>query len=299
MMRHNIFKNLIGMSFLAGALAMSCTKDTIEPESIFKPSVTAETDFDRWLMRHYVEPYNVRFEYHLPDNETNFGYWVTPPAIDKSIEVAKLVKYTTLDAMNEMMSDGTDEKDPTEFARTYFPKVLFLVGNFEIAATGTTALASAENGLQINILGVNYFDRYVDSERIAGTMLHEFTHILDGTHNVPDEFRNITPNDYVGNKYTTMSYNECIRLGFISPYARSSSAEDIAETGGRLISASPEEWEQYFRDAGEGREKLERKYTVLKAWFLDSFGVDTDKWSEIFRRRISELDKIDWNNLDD
>ncbi len=293
--------DLLKASLLAftAFIAISCNKDEIRPESVFRLDEDRNTEFDQWLQRHFVEPYNIRFEYHLPDIETHFGYWVTPPETSKAIQVAKSLKYMTLDAMNEMMSDGTEDKDPTEFARTYFPKVLFLVGNFEISATGSTNLASAENGLQINILGVNFFKREVDAERIAGLMLHEFTHILDGTHNVPEEYRSVTPNDYVGSKYTQMSYDECIRLGFISPYARSSIAEDIAEVGGRVISATPQEWEKWYRDAGEGREKLERKYNIIKAWLMDSFGVDADKWGEIYRRRVKELDKIDWNNLDD
>ncbi|MCM1176887.1 MAG: putative zinc-binding metallopeptidase [Bacteroidales bacterium] len=279
--------------------AASCEKDIPGDESILHLPESYSTEFDEWLQRHYVEPYNVRIEYHLPDIESHFNYWVTPPEISKSIEIAKLLQHTTLGAMNEMMSTGSEDEDPTVFAKKYFPKVIYLVGNFEIAATGTTSLASAENGLQINILGVNYFNRAADSERIAGTMLHEFTHILDGIHNVPDEFRSITPNDYVGSKYTTYGYNECIKLGFISPYARSSIAEDIAETGGRIISCTDAQWEQFYRDAGEGREKLERKYNVIKAWLMDSFDVDADKWRDIYLRRLKELDSIDWTNLND
>ena len=103
-------------------------------------------------------------------------------------------------------------------------------------------LASAENGLQINVLGVKFFDREKDSERIAGTMLHEFMHILDGTYPVPSDYDTITQSDYVGDKYA-QSGNDYMELGFVSKYARSSPAEDIAETGGRLISMSEEEWE--------------------------------------------------------
>ena len=40
-----------------------------------------KSEFDLWLERHYVEPYNVKFEYRMPDRETHFNYWVTPPPI--------------------------------------------------------------------------------------------------------------------------------------------------------------------------------------------------------------------------
>mgnify|MGYP003255870297 FL=1 len=223
--------SLFLLLLVAGATT-SCDKDEPDGKSIFVDPAEEKTEFDFWLDRHYTEPYNIRFEYRMPDRETHFNYWVSPPPVDKSIEVAKLIKYSTLDAMAELMSD---QKDPLLFAKSYFPRVLYLVGSFEISSTGNTVLASAENGLQINVLGVKFFDREKDSERIAGTMLHEFMHILDGTYPVPSDYDTITQSDYVGDKYA-QSGNDYMELGFVSKYARSSPAEDIAETGGRLIS---------------------------------------------------------------
>ena len=160
--------SLFLLLLVAGATT-SCDKDEPDGKSIFVDPAEEKTEFDFWLDRHYTEPYNIRFEYRMPDRETHFNYWVSPPPVDKSIEVAKLIKYSTLDAMAELMSD---QKDPLLFAKSYFPRVLYLVGSFEISSTGNTVLASAENGLQINVLGVKFFDREKDSERIAGTMLH-------------------------------------------------------------------------------------------------------------------------------
>lgn len=148
-------------------LMFSCSKDELSSESIFKEDNYRYTEFDSWLQRNYVEPYNVRFEYRMPDRETSFNYWVSPPNIKESIMIAKLIKFTTLEAMVEMMSSGDETADPALFVKSYFPKVLYLVGSFEISSSGSTALASAENGLQINILGVNFFEYHKDAERIA------------------------------------------------------------------------------------------------------------------------------------
>ena len=221
-------------------LTLSCTKDEISSESIFKDEEQNNTEFDSWLQRNYVEPYNIRFEYRMPDRETSFNYWVSPPNIKESIMIAKLIKFTTLEAMVEMMSSGDETEDPALFVKSYFPKVLFLVGSFEISSSGTTALASAENGLQINILGVNFFEYHKDAERIAGTMLHEFTHILDGIHGSPAEFKDITLSDYVGDRYTSLT-EDPYQKGFVSNYARSHYSEDVAETCGRLISLTEAE----------------------------------------------------------
>ena len=279
-------------------LTLSCTKDEISSESIFKDEDQNNTEFDSWLQRNYVEPYNIRFEYRMPDRETSFNYWVSPPNIKESIMIAKLIKFTTLEAMVEMMSSGDETEDPALFVKSYFPKVLFLVGSFEISSSGSTALASAENGLQINILGVNFFEYHKDAERIAGTMLHEFTHILDGIHGSPAEFKDITLSDYVGDRYTSLT-DDPYQKGFVSNYARSHYSEDVAETGGRLISLTEAEREAMIAKAGPvGGPLMRKKFDMLKKWLKDSYGVDTDRWSEIYHRRIAQLDNLDWESLD-
>lgn len=277
----------------------SCAKDEVSSESIFKEENHRYTEFDSWLQRNYVEPYNVRFEYRMPDRETSFNYWVSPPNIKESIMIAKLIKFTTLEAMVEMMSSGDETEDPALFVKSYFPKVLFLVGSFEISSSGSTALASAENGLQINILGVNFFEYHKDAERIAGTMLHEFTHILDGIHGSPAEFKDITLSDYVGDRYTSLT-DDPYQKGFVSNYARSHYSEDVAETGGRLISLTEEEREAMIAKAGSvGGPLMRKKFDMLKKWLKDSYGVDSDRWCEIYHRRIAQLDSLDWESLDE
>ena len=277
----------------------SCAKDEVSSESIFKEENHRYTEFDSWLQRNYVEPYNVRFEYRMPDRETSFNYWVSPPNIKESIMIAKLIKFTTLEAMVEMMSSGDETEDPALFVKSYFPKVLFLVGSFEISSSGSTALASAENGLQINILGVNFFEYHKDAERIAGTMLHEFTHILDGIHGSPAEFKDITLSDYVGDRYTSLT-EDPYQKGFVSNYARSHYSEDVAETGGRLISLTEEEREAMIAKAGSvGGPLMRKKFDMLKKWLKDSYGVDSERWCEIYHRRIAQLDSLDWESLDE
>lgn len=278
---------------------VSCAKDEVSSESIFKEENHRYTEFDSWLQRNYVEPYNVRFEYRMPDRETSFNYWVSPPNIKESIMIAKLIKFTTLEAMVEMMSSGDETEDPALFVKSYFPKVLFLVGSFEISSSGSTALASAENGLQINILGVNFFEYHKDAERIAGTMLHEFTHILDGIHGSPAEFKDITLSDYVGDRYTSLT-DDPYQKGFVSNYARSHYSEDVAETGGRLISLTEEEREAMIAKAGSvGGPLMRKKFDMLKKWLKDSYGVDSERWCEIYHRRIAQLDSLDWESLDE
>ena len=210
-----IFTAILGLS-----LAVACGKEELSG-SIFQDPEERTSEFDLWLQRNYVDPFNIRFEYRMPDRETNFSYWVSPPNVRESIMIAKLLKFTTIEAMIEMMASDDENVDPALFVKSYFPKVIFLVGSFEISNTGTTNLASAENGLQINILGVNFFTVEKDAVRIAGTMLHEFTHILDGIYACPAEYKDVTPDGYVGSRYSTLG-NDYLQNGYVSNYARSS-----------------------------------------------------------------------------
>lgn len=293
-------KRVLIILIVAGFAMVSCQLEKLSDESIFKDSSIEKTEFDKWLDRNYVEPYNIRFEYRMPDNETGFSYWVTPPDVDKAIMVAKTLKHVTLECMVEMMATDDEDKDPSLFVKTYFPRVLFLVGCYHISNTGTVALASAENGLQINILGVNFFDDpLVDGMQISGTMIHEFMHILHSAVPVPVEFHSMTEDKYVGSTYTNLG-NDYHSYGFVNNYARSSIGEDVAVTGAALVCESPQTWESWYAKGGEeGGAILRKKHDLLKKWLYDSFGVDTDKWREIYSRRVSEIESIDWTNLED
>lgn len=278
----------------------ACQKEELSNKSIFSDEQAVKTDFDRWLDRNYVDPYNIRFEYRMPDNETGFSYWVTPPDVEKSIKVAKVVKHLSLECMVEMMSDDNPDRDPALFVKKYFPRVLFLVGCYHISNTGSVALASAENGLQINILGVNFFDDpVVDGLQISGTMVHEFMHILHAAAQVPVEFHSITESKYVGSTYTNLG-GDYHQHGFVNNYARSSIGEDVAVTGGALICETDATWEKWYAAGGEeGGAILRKKHDLLKKWLYDSFGVDSDRWREVYLRRVGEINDIDWTNLED
>ena len=220
--------------------------------------------------------------------------------MEKSIKVAKVVKHLSLECMVEMMADDNPDRDPALFVKKYFPRVLFLVGCYHISNTGSVALASAENGLQINILGVNFFDDpVVDGLQISGTMVHEFMHILHAAAQVPVEFHSITESKYVGSTYTNLG-GDYHQHGFVNNYARSSIGEDVAVTGAALICETDATWEKWYAAGGEeGGAILRKKHDLLKKWLYDSFGVDSDRWREVYLRRVGEINDIDWTNLED
>ena len=46
---------------------VACEDDEPSSVSIFTEDTAVMSEFDAWLMRHYVEPFNIRFEYRMPD----------------------------------------------------------------------------------------------------------------------------------------------------------------------------------------------------------------------------------------
>ena len=284
---------------LAALMLTSCFKDEPDSKSIFDDVESApKTEFDLWLERHYVEPYNINFEYRMPDRETHYGYWVSPPPVDKCVQLAKLIKYVVLDGMAELMAA---EEDPLLLAKSYFPRQLFLVGSHEISSTGTVVLASAENGLQINLLGVNFFDCEDEAscEQFVGTIIHEFAHILDGNIAVPIEYDLVTKDGYIGDQYSSAP-NDYLQNGFLSNYARSTPAEDIAVMVAALVGNDADWWESTLSSAGDtGRAYLEKKRDILVSWLRDDFGIDVYDRHDIYTGRVATIDQIDWDSLDD
>ena len=44
--------------------------DELSSTSVVREATTEENDFDRWLTRNYVEPYNILFKYRFEDIES-------------------------------------------------------------------------------------------------------------------------------------------------------------------------------------------------------------------------------------
>ena len=167
-------------------------------------------------------------------------------------------------------------------------------------SNNTVVLASAENGIQINLLGVTYFDRETSCSSITGTMIHEFAHILDGNIAVPIEYDLITKDEYIGDSYKSAP-NDYLEHGFLSNYARSTPAEDIAVTTAALVGETPEWWENTLNSiqSSEARAKIEKKRDILIAWLQDEFDIDVYRWHDIYVDRTSRVHEIDWDNLED
>ena len=88
-MKKNLIYFLVLLLF--PAVLAACSEDDLSSTSVIQPPQVVQNDFDRWLDRHYLAPYNIEFQYRYTDIESSMGYYLTPADYNQSIALAKLV----------------------------------------------------------------------------------------------------------------------------------------------------------------------------------------------------------------
>ena len=130
-MKKNLIYFLVLLLF--PAVLAACSEDDLSSTSVIQPPQVVQNDFDRWLDRHYLAPYNIEFQYRYTDIESSMGYYLTPADYNQSIALAKLVIALCLEPYDEV----TGSRD---FIRAYFPKIIFLTGSPAYKSNGSIIL---------------------------------------------------------------------------------------------------------------------------------------------------------------
>lgn len=292
-MKH--YKHAYFWLFLLIALCVaSCQEDDLDTKSIFDDGVEMEkNEFDHWLDRNYLYPYNVDFKYRMEDIESDLSYNLVPADYHLSIKLAKIVKH--------MWFEAYDEAGGIDFTRKYAPKVIHLVGS---AAwnKGTFTLGTAEGGLKVTL----YLGNWLNPTNIPelnnyyfGTMHHEFAHILHQSIDYPVEYNTLSEGHYSPtgwqNRKTMAEYAP---FGFVTNYASSQPGEDIAEVTARYLTWTDAEWEALEAGAGEeGWSIILQKIEIVKKYMKDNYNINIDELREIIDRRGSELQSMDLDDL--
>lgn len=274
-------------------LLWACRNDNISRESIIIDPVQKWNEFDFWLQDNYTYPYNIDFKYRMEDIESDMKYNLIPAEYDKSIALAKLIKYLWLEAYDELL--GVD------FLRTYVPKIIHLIGSPAYNSGGSVVLGTADSGLKITLYNVNGLDPdKITLEDLNDawlhTMHHEFAHILHQTKMYPTEFKDITGPDYVGDDCFNIDNTLAVALrkGFVTRYSRKEANEDFVEILAVYVTYTPEAWADLLKRAGEsGKPVIEQKFEMVKEYLAVSWGIDIDKLRDIVQRRSADLDKLD------
>jgi substrate import-associated zinc metallohydrolase lipoprotein len=283
--------------FLFLGAAWSCEKEELNSESIFEENTRVTTDFDRWLLTNYTYPYNITVKYLMQDIESSKSYQLVPAEVNKSIAMAKLIKYLWIETYDEVK--GID------FTRAYIPKVIHFIGTRGYDASNSQLLGTAESGMKITLYDVNALDpKNVSANDLRTnylkTMFHEFAHILHQNKNYPVEFEAISHNDYVGADWSASTETEALAYskGFISRYARKEPNEDFVELISIFVVRGQDYWDARLKNAGtEGADIINQKFSIVKDYLATSWGIDIYELRRVFERRVASINHLDLINL--
>lgn len=288
------------LSFLllsASALGFTACSDD-DPDtghSVIEPGVTEKNDFDLWIEANYNKPYNIAFKYRYEDIEGDFNYYLVPARYEDAVTMAHIVKHLCVDTYNEVA--GID------FTCKYFPKMFYLVGEWEYNNNNTFILGTAEGGLKIFLSGLNHLPTYLGSAATLNhyyikTIHHEFTHILNQTKSIPSDFQTITGSDYVADMWNET--DNWLPRGFITDYSQHSYQEDFAEMMSVYVTNTEETWENWMKQAGAtGSGLIAQKLDIVREYMLSNFNIDLDNLRDIIQRRQDEVisGKVDLSDL--
>ena len=282
---------------LALALAaVSCSEEDLDSKSIFDTSSPERNAFETWILNNYTEPYNIDLKYRFEDIESDMKYNVTPAAYDKSVALAKLVKYLWIEAYEELVGQ--------EFVATYCPKVLHFVGSPEYEKSGgSMVLGTAEGGLKITLFNVNGLnpenpDAEILNEWYFKTMHHEFAHILHQTKNYSTDFNTISAGKYTGPGWMNITDQKARQMGFVSNYASTETQEDFVETIAIYVTYTKAQWQNILNEAGEaGAAIILQKFEMVKEYLAESWGIDIDMLHNIVQEREENIGDLDLGTL--
>lgn len=272
---------------IAAALMSSCQEDPLSEKSVITVDQIQQNDFDKWLIANFVNPYNIDFVYRFSMNESDMNYYTIPPKYELAVKMAHLVKYLCVDAYDEVAG--------IEFTRAYFPKMFFLIGEWEYRNNGTIILGTAEGGRKILLSGINYLDDYIGNADELNhwyikTIHHEFTHILNQTKPYPSEFKQVNGNGYVADNWSNEPYSsEYLKNGFFTAYSQESDVEDFAELMSEYVTHTAEYWNAQVAKAGDGAVFINRKLDIVRAYMSDTWGIDMDILRACILRRQNDV----------
>lgn len=276
----------------------SCSEDSLDNQSVIDGSAPMRAEFDVWLLNNYVYPYNIDFKYRLEDHESDHDFNLVPADINKSLAMAKLVKFLWIDSYIEVMNNNR------EFVCTYGPKMIHLIGS-PAYEEGQIRLGTAEGGLKVTLYNVNALNIQgpPDIEELNfwyfKTMHHEFTHILHQTIEFPQEFYEISTGKYTGSGWVNISDAKALQRGFITNYGSSEVHEDFAEIVANFVTHDAAWWDAQLKIAGDGATFIEQKLEIARTYMAETWNIDLDKLRDIVQRRSAEVIYLDLKNLKD
>ena len=183
-------------------------------------------ELDQYINENFVHDFGIAIRYRYVDRYVSPTQRVTPPRLEVVLPMLGFIEDYWVAPFLAVNNGET-------FFRKHVPAEIILLGGLIYNEDGTVILGTADAGAKITFTDVNSLD--LDNKdwvlQQLHTVYHEFAHIVHQRYKLPNAFETISPQGYTGpGAWYTLTDEEALQRGFVSPYATSSPNEDFAET---------------------------------------------------------------------
>ena len=291
---------LVALS-LSGLVGCDADIDKVQPSRQVIPTVNVSElpRLDHYIQLAFAKKYNVDIAYRYDDKVTDRRYLLAPIKESKALEYLNLIDY--------MFFQVYAASTPEGYLQTHTIKYLNLFGSSGYAIDRRMAGAAPQGMIwiyNINELNTQYTKDV--RENYISTLFHESAHTLHEERAYPPEFDKLSSLEY--QKQDAFSYwwrtgKNAGYAGFVSDYASTDADEDFAELFAYYVLDSDSEWAERLKAAEgknrtdakyTGREIIEKKVAIMKAYLHSEYSADLDKIRAEAQKRLPKVATIDF-----
>ena len=273
-------KKIYIAAVLALSLAACNNKETLNPESVIQPRVTAQTALDTYIYNNFQKPYNISVTYNYIDADFEMGKYFYPPTEAKVQPMLEIVKKVWIDSYTQVAGQ--------DFIKSVAPRQISLIGGYNMNSDGTITLGFADSGMKITLFNVDQLDvtKHDATRQYFHTIQHEYCHIINQRKPYSEEYGKITPSDYTANWYN-IQLGDANKKGFITPYSMLNDIEDFAEMTSGILSMSKTDWDAKVNAIPEeGRNIIRKKEEFVVSYFKSEWNIDLYKLQEVVENQM-------------
>lgn len=213
-------------AFILLIMITSCYESEVLDVPVKAPENEPLTELDIYIDQNYTQQFGMAIRYRFVDRYVSPRERVTPPKLEVVKPMLDFVQHFWIDPFLEV-------ENGEAFFRNHVPAEIIFLGGYIFNEDGTVTLGTADAGARITFTNVNAIDPEDEAWRDLQlqTVYHEFAHIVHQEYKLPPSFENISPSGYTSaGSWYTLTNEQALQRGFVSPYATSSPNEDFAET---------------------------------------------------------------------
>ena len=291
---------LVALS-LSGLVGCDADIDKVQPSRQVIPTVNVSElpRLDHYIQLAFAKKYNVDIAYRYDDKVTDRRYLLAPIKESKALEYLNLIDY--------MFFQVYAASTPEGYLQTHTIKYLNLFGSSGYAIDRRMAGAAPQGMIWIYNINERNTQYTKDvRENYISTLFHESAHTLHEERAYPPEFDKLSSLEY--QKQDAFSYwwrtgKNAGYAGFVSDYASTDADEDFAELFAYYVLDSDSEWAERLKAAEgknrtdakyTGREIIEKKVAIMKAYLHSEYSADLDKIRAEAQKRLPKVATMDF-----